>query len=316
VVSRWRRIAFVVVTAAAAAAIAVALLFRDSGSTTHVGLPIGAGGLSARTSIAPRAQLFGEGVVARLDLLIDREVIDPDTIKVRTNFTPYQPESKLSVERVDYDRFTRMRYTAPLECLDDTCAPRSQRKDFRFPAAQVRSRDRLVMRAVWPVLTIGSRLQDPRAENTDVRDQRFRERTSGLDWRAEVRVQPVTWMIAPTQATVLLVAFAMALLAASFFSLTVAYPGLARRLWRRPRKLSPLERALAVLERASDRGVEHEHRVALDDLATELRALGAGELAGTAYALAWDEPPPAADRTAGLSQEVRELITGSTNGHP
>jgi hypothetical protein len=70
------------------------------------------------------------------------------------------------------------------------------------------------------------------------------------------------------------------------------------------------------VQHASTQGVEREHRVALDDLATELRAIGAPELAGTAYALAWDEPAPASERTEGLSDQVRELIVGSRNGHP
>lgn len=301
--------------AVVAVAAAIALSSRD-GSSRHAGLPIGSEGLTARTSISPRAQLFGERVVARLDLLIDRDVVDPDTISIATDFTPYTPTAKLRVERVDYERMTRMRYSVPLECLEDDCAPRRDRKDVRFRPAQVRSEGRVVQRPAWPVMTIGSRLQNPVIDNTDVRNQRLREPTTGLDWRAEVRVASPTWRIEPAQATVLLVAFAILLLAASFLLVVVAYPGLARRLWRRPARLSPLERALVVLEHASERGVEREHRVALDDLATELRALGAGELAGSAYALAWDEPAPAADRTAGLSERVRELITGSTNGHP
>jgi hypothetical protein len=300
---------------AAAAAVVIVLLSRDS-SSRHVGLPIGSEGMSARTSISPRAQLFGEDVVARLELLIDRDVIDPDTISIETNFKPYRATAKPRLERTDQERMTRLRYTMPLECLEDACAPRSDRKEVRFPPARVRSKGRVLQRPTWPQLTIGSRLQNPTVDESDVFNQRTREQTSGLDWRAEVRVAAPTWRIGPTLATVLIVAFAMALLAASFFLLTIAYPGLARRLWRRPRRLSPLERALVVLQHASERGEETEHRVALDDLATELRELGARELAGTAYALAWDEPPPAADRTAGLSESVRELITGRANGHP
>lgn len=312
--SRRRRLLPAVVLAALGVVLAIALFARD-GSVEHVGLPIGDEGLSARTSISPRAQLFGETAVARLDILIDREVVDPDTVTVVTNFAPYRPTAKLRLERTDYERFTRMRYSVPLECIDDKCAPRSSRKNVRFAPAQVRWRGR-VNRLQWPQLTIGSRLQDPGALNTDVRDQRLREPTSGLDWRAEVRVLPATWRMGPAQATLLLVALAMGLLAASLFLVSLAYPGLARRLWRRPPKLSPLERALGIVERASESGIEEEHRVALDDLATELRVAGAGDLAGAAYALAWDAPPPGPDRTAGLSSRVRELIDGRTNGRP
>lgn len=310
------RVALALAVVVVGAALAFALFTRDDGNSRPVGLPIGSEGISARTSISPRGELFGDNVVARLDLLIDREVLDPGTIKIEADFAPYRETAKPRLERIDHERLTRMRYVVRLECLVDTCAPRSDRKEVTFKPAAVRSRGRLVQRPRWPVLTVGSRLQNPTTDPRDEFNPRTREPTSGLDWRAEVRVAAPTWRLDPTQATALLVALALALLGASFFLLTLAYPGLARRLWRRPAKRTPLERALAVLQHARVHGVEREHRVALDDLATELRAVGAPELAGTAYALAWDEPPPAAERSAGLSDQVRELIVGRSNGHP
>jgi hypothetical protein len=315
VVSARFKVLLALAIAACAAAVAIALLSRDA-KPQQVGLPIGAQGLSARTSISPRAQLFGAGVVARLELLIDREVIDPDTLSIATNFKPYKPTAKPRRERIDYERVTRLRYTVPLECLEDACVPASTRTEFQFAPARVRVRNSVILRPRWAKLTISSRLQTPSLDRNEVRDQPLQGPTTGLAWRADVRVASPTWRMGPTPATVLLVGFAIVLFAASLFLLTVAYPGLAKRLWRRPAKRSPLERALDVVQRASERGVEAEHRVALDDLATELRAHGARELAGTAYALAWDQPAPAAERTAGLSDQVRELITGSTNGHP
>jgi hypothetical protein len=316
VVSSRRRLLIGLALVVVAAVAAVTLLARDD-KPKHVGLPVGDEGLSARTSITPRGQLFGDSAVARLDVLVDRDVVDPATVTIWTNFAPYRQASSIGRERIDYDRVTRLRYSVALECLDDDCAPRATRKQVRFAPAQVRVKGRVVQRPRWPELTIGSRLQNPTSDpGSDVRNQRVREPTTGLDWRAEVRVQPPTWRIGPTQLTVTLVAFALVLLAMSFFLLTIAYPGLARRLWRRPARLSPLEHALGLVQRASERGVEEDHRVALDDLATELRAVGAGELAGTAYALAWNAPPPGAAETEGLSSRVRELIEGSTNGRP
>lgn len=302
------------------AAFAFALFARGdnegTGASKRVGLPIGSAGISSRTSITPRGQLFGDGVVARLDLLVDREVIDPGTIRIQTDFAPYRAVGKPVLRRADRERVTRLRYAVALDCLVDRCAPRSDRKEVTFKAARVFSRGRLVQRPEWPALTIGSRLQSPSTDPTENFNPRTREPSTGLDWRAEVRVAAATWRIDPTWATVALVALALVLLGVSFFLLSLAYPGLARRLWRRPRRLSPLERALAAVQHARAQGVERDHRVALDDLATELRAVGAPELAGTAYALAWDEPAPAAERTDGLSDQVRELIVGSTNGHP
>jgi hypothetical protein len=318
VVSTQRRLAVVFAVVVAFGAVLAYAFFARGGDETKrvVGLPIGSEGIAARTSISPRGELFGDNLTARLDLLIDREVIDPATITIETDFKPFRETREPRLERTDHERLTRLRYFVSLECLTDACAPRSTRKEVKFEPAQVRSRGKLVQRPRWPVLTLGSRLQNPTTDPRDEFNPRTREPTSGLDWRAEVRVAAPTWRIEPTQATVLLVGLALVLLGASLFLLTNAYPGLARRLWRRPAKLTPLERALAALQHAHQQGAEREHRVALDDLATELRAVGAPELAGTAYALAWDAPPPEPERTEGLTEQVRELIVGRSNGHP
>ncbi|HEV8688548.1 MAG TPA: hypothetical protein VGQ84_14795 [Gaiellaceae bacterium] len=311
------RVAIAFTLAAVVAAVAVALISRDE-SPDHVGLPIGAKGFSARTSLYPHSQLFGGSVEARLELLVDRDVVDPDEIVVRASFAPYQAARAAQIDRVDIERLTRIRYSFRLECFQEACLPGSNgKKVFRFTWAQVRAGG-WTMRPSWPALVVASRLRDPpyNTTNPNLRDRRFGKPNAGLDWRAEVGVLQPTWRIDPTLATAVLFALALMLVGTSLSLLTVAQPGAAKRLWRRRRRLTPLERALLVLERASERGVVEEHRIALDDLATQLRALGARELAGDAYALAWDEAPPSLDRTAGVSNRARELITGRTNGRP
>jgi hypothetical protein len=79
--------------------------------------------------------------------------------------------------------------------------------------------------------------------------------------------------------------------------------------------MTPLERALAVLERAHEQGIEREQRLALDKLAHELRTGGQQELAGRARELAWEQDVPDAARTAPFSEHVRDVIAGRSNGH-
>ena len=108
-------------------------------------------------------------------------------------------------------------------------------------------------------------------------------------------------------------AFLLLLVSLSFVQRAFPSAPLGFRLLRRV-KLTPLERAIAVLERAQKQGIEREQRLALDRLARELRTGGQHELAGTARELAWTADVPGPDRTATLSEQVRAVIAGRTNG--
>jgi hypothetical protein len=81
------------------------------------------------------------------------------------------------------------------------------------------------------------------------------------------------------------------------------------------RELTPIERALILLERARERGGVPDQRKALENLACELRRTGDADLAGSATELAWAEPPPAADRTGALAAAVKRRIDDAQNGH-
>ena len=107
------------------------------------------------------------------------------------------------------------------------------------------------------------------------------------------------------------------LLVATLYFVQRAFPSapLGFRRLRRV-KLTPLERALAVLERAHAEGVEREQRLALDQLSHELRTGGLQELDGTARSLSWEQSVPDADRTSTLTDRVRQVIAGRTNGRP
>jgi hypothetical protein len=79
--------------------------------------------------------------------------------------------------------------------------------------------------------------------------------------------------------------------------------------------LSPLERALHLLERARERGAVPEQRKALENLAGELRRTGERELALSASVLAWAERPPGTDATGALAAAVQRRIAKGVNGH-
>ena len=69
------------------AVVAVVALAGCGGSDSK---PLLAGGKAAavRGGLTPDVHLFGEPVVAHVDVIVDREQVDPDAVRVKTDFTP------------------------------------------------------------------------------------------------------------------------------------------------------------------------------------------------------------------------------------
>lgn len=309
-----RRLPFLAMLVAivAGAAIAVSLLVRDE-RADPLGLPVGDDGIAARSAVSGRSLLFGEQLIARLELLIDRAVLDPEKVTVDAEWDPFTPTVEPVESRTDYDRFTSMRFEYGIECLTSACVPETVTKLFDLPSATVRHEGVPVEIVEWPRLTINSRVGEPTVEASNPTAQ------PGFDlpWRATLRVQPATYRIDPALLASLFAAAALMLLVATLYFVQRAFPSapLGFRRLRRVR-LTPLERALAVLERAHVEGIEREQRLALDQLAHELRTGGQAELAGTARELAWEQSVPDADRTSTLTDRIRDVIAGRSNGRP
>jgi hypothetical protein len=308
------RLPFLVALAVAVigGALALALLVRDE-KPSGAGFPVGDDGIAAHSSLSDRTELFGSPLRARLDLLVDREVLDPDKVRVDAKFTPFDKVDEPTTTRTDYDRYTRLRYVYELECLKTVCVPETLTKPLDLPDTVVRHDGVPVEVVKWPSVTIASRYEEPTVDRNDPTAQpRF-----DLPWRATLRLQAATYRVDPTTITVLFVGLALVLLVASLYFVQRAFPGVPLGFHRLRRvKLTPLERALVVLERAHEQGIEREQRLALDKLAHELSSGGQSTLAGDARRLAWEEDVPDAERTATLSGQVRDVIAGRTNGRP
>jgi len=79
------------------------------------------------------------------------------------------------------------------------------------------------------------------------------------------------------------------------------------------RVLSPLERAVVLVERAP--GDAPDKRKALELLSRELAQSGEPELALVARELAWGQPAPLPTATQPLTLDVRRVIEQRSNGH-
>jgi len=299
VVSRRAGLA-VALTLVVAGVVALVLAFGDRGQSQAI-MPTGDDGVAVRTLLRPTSVLFGDPLAARVDVVVDREQLDPDAIELDTQFAPFIVKRQRR-ERSDFDRFTRLRYVFELDCLEAACVPDTFEKPIQFPQTIVRVDGVEVAERDWPLFLITARVRETGAAAANARE-----------WRAAPIVRAASYRVSPPVLTAILVALALALLAVATAALAVGLRGMSLK---RRRRLSALERALAVLEKAHASGIAEEQRLALDRLADELRATGAGELAVSARRLAWAEQTPAHERTAALSDGVRDLLNGGRNGRP
>jgi hypothetical protein len=294
------------------AAVGVVLLLAAGcgGGEGGPGLPKGRY-VSVTRELQPKAGFFGEPVVARVEVVVDSRQLDPSRVRLEPRTFPYRPYTELSVRRRGSDPYARLTYEVGLRCLYYACLPtradipgvayRDQRVT-RFKPWHVYYDDpdtgktRHLARVWWPSLEAVSNL-----DLTDV--QVTFQQTPG---RVSVTPLPaVTYRLPPPLLAALLLLATVGLL---------VYPTRRFLHWRearRPappppvRRLSPLERALALVDWSRERVDGEDRRKALEELAFQLDVLGRGELAESARRLAWSEPSPSPDAADRLVAEVR-----------
>jgi hypothetical protein len=282
----------------------------------------------ATASISPDTHLFAEPVAARVDLVLDPEQLDPDRTQVRMRFAPYKHVGPVKETRREVDELVHVRYTATIRCLDVEClaprfetvlgeqeAGRAERHTYRFPAAEIHyeeddGRPQLLFRRAFPPVQVVSRL------NTAQLDAADQPGTTRSAYTASLEPPAPTYRTSPER--IAAVALAAALLLFLFPAVLAVRFLLARwRASRRPRQLSPLERALVLIEWTGRRADgEHERRKALEALADALDREGARPLAEATRTFAWAEESPGPERADELAAEARTTLAGGGNGRP
>ena len=306
---------------AALVLVAVALLAGCSGGED--GKPLIAAKRTAvvRGSLEPNVHLFGEPVVATVDVVLNRDKADPGDIRVSTDFEPYDEVGETVVTRQDIGKYTRLRYATTLRCLNEDCIPRTfrgevtvsqlpgtppflpgqqrdEKRKYEFPPAIVTleqgADDTTLGRAVWPPLRSLSRIN---WDDSSVVGQ-------GFPFVSSVTPLPEPgYRISPTVLGVGLLVTALALLALPAW---LVWDRLRRRAGRRAQRkpsLSPLERALALVEWASRRPSAGDRREALEALAYELDD---DARAATAREQGWSPPTPEPEEMTELVTSIRE----------
>ncbi len=298
---------------------ALALTSCGSSGEPVAALPPGNFAAAAGT-LSPPIHLFGDTVTAEATVVVDRNRLDPDGLSFKATFDPYEQVGDTEVVRRDAGDISEITYRMRLRCLAFECLqkelntledpsgsggppPAGAPRIFRFEPGRVlyadpaQKKPRLLRSIRWGLLESASRInaQDP-------------TQVFGFPFRSTLVPLPtLTYRISPT-------ALALTLLVLAGLLLVLPVTLVARRLRRRrpppleepEPELTPLERALQLVEWSLERPDPADRRAALDALATELDVVGDPTLAIEARAAGWSRPTPQPDDARRMVAAVKE----------
>jgi hypothetical protein len=292
-------------------------------ATAEDALP-GGRAIAASASVSPSTHLFGDTIVARLDVVLDPGQFDPDRLRVRLRFAPYEAVDPVAETRREVGTLVHLRYEAALRCLHERCiAPRpesalggqeegrAERHTIRFEPVEILYRESgaaamLLLTRQFPAVQVVSRINTAQAE---LRDPDARPGSQGT-FVASTEPPAPTYRIRPAvlAGAAFVAAFLVALFPAALLWRLVQAHWRAARRWR---PLSPLERALVLVDWTAHRDDgEEDRRKALETLAAVLEREGVQQLAESTRALAWAEESPAGERAAQAGSEGRRALEG------
>jgi hypothetical protein len=303
----------------------VAALLAAPAATAEGPLP-GGRAIVVKASVSPDTHLFADPVVARVDVVLDPKQFDPGRIRVNLGFEPYELVGSVTVTRHAVGALVEVRYTAVLRCLHVGCiaarfqtelgereADRPDRYAVRFQPAEIlyqeaNGRSELLFQRPFPPVEVVSRLNAAQAAEVDI--------DSVTGYRASVEPPPPTYRAPPRLLASLALAAALLMLA---FPAALAGRALHER-WRasrRPRPLSPLERALLLIAwTAQQPDGDERRRKALEALALVAEHGGAASLAEATREVAWDRELPGGPQAEELAARAATTLTGGGNGRP
>ena len=279
--------------------------------------------IEARTDLSPRSVFFGDTVAAVVEVTLDRNRVDPESVRVEADFAPWKRVAKPERFRRDGETMTSLRFSYVLRCLGNRCISTDEdlvildkavrtfgqaRVTYTGPEGAAQSgRDSL--RTPWPRLLVGARFSARDAQAVG---------SSSSGWRADLDSMPaVTYRMSPAFLSAAL--FVGGALLASAGGVVAYYR--VRRRRRAPTLpeagplepvLTPLERALALLEVTERLDGAADQRRALELVAAALVESGNSKLALTSRALAWSRPTPAVADTNGLAVRARSALWNGT----
>jgi hypothetical protein len=249
--------------------------------------------VEAHASLPSAHVRFGDTVPVRVDVLVPRRSVSPESVRLDATFSPYRVIGRVAPRRTDDGPTTLLRYELSLECLRAECLPERDGSPFLLPPALVRYQSpsgapgRLLVS--WPELAVDTQLGALDAAQ--------------LKWRDGANPPPAfDYRVPPRLLALLLAALAFA---AALGSVRLLLPRVAAALphGRTEDRRSVLERALAAVRYAARGEDTGERRRSLDLLAREL-GTGRRHEAPTAQRLAWSSAVPGRGEMERLVDDV------------
>lgn len=320
-----RRLVIVVgLAAAVAGAFVLAFVVLDGDERTDAGAELELADIEAEATLSPAVALFGDTVLAHVDVLLDKSRVDPDSVRVGAEFAPFEIVGPPQRLRRDAGSRAYLRRTFVLRCVSGTCVPSGESARYEFPPARIAfvatgdgARDTSSISAPMPSVRVYSRFTALGA-GTD---------RGSAPWVVDlVSLPPASYRLAPGPLMALLLSGAAA---AAFLGVFLGYLAWPPRVLEvepeaepelPPLPLSPLEQALMLLEQSIRVDGAADQRRALELVAEELElaAWGDRDLARLARALAWSEGVPPIQETIQLAIRVRTALpreeSAETNG--
>lgn len=266
--------------------------------------------IGARAVLSPRILLFGDVLNARVDVIVENEVIDPDSVRVAMSFAPWEIVGQPQRLRRDAGTKTYLRTSWTLRCHISPCVPSGQVAPLDFDAARVsyvKDGGRRSSPIQWPLLTVYSRFASANFEGAQT--------SPSAPWRADLISMPsVSYRVGPWIVVAVALVLGGLFAAGGLLLAALAWP---RRKAAPPPEpepeplpvLTPLEQALELLEDASREDGAEERRRSLELVAEVLEDHeGAGDIVRRAKVLAWSEEAPEVEDTSGLAATVRSKL--------
>jgi hypothetical protein len=278
-----------------AAAVVVALVLVATLGSSGENAPSPRGDVAISTSLAPSPLFFGDLVTARAEVLVNRERLDPDTVRLEADFAPFSLVGRPQESRSDSGQTTSIDVRYTLQCLVEACLPKPG--GIALPRLQVHTRpssDNLVTHnQTWPRVDVVSRVEAAALA------------TDPPPWRQQLALPAVSYRLAPGRLAAALTLGAVLLAIGAFVLATREVVRRRRLLVDRARFRSALARALDLARASAARGPD-DRRKALALLARVLAfdPNGGRRFAPAAARLAWGRAEPS---TAGLETLVDEV---------
>lgn len=276
-------------------------------------------GVDAYADLTTYDVQFGDTVTALVEVTVDRARVDPGSIRVRADFSPWQAVGRPVVRRFDGSSATYLETRYTIRCLESFCATDGPTGVFRFPPARVTYRahegDAVpaathTIPASWPELLVNARYAPPRPS----RDKAEKPPR----WQAELVSLPrptyrldLWLLVAALLAGALACGGAAVLLARRALRPLDAASVPAQAGSADGRVATPLEQALALLEEPVR--AHGDRRRALELVADVLVRHGARALALSTRALAWSRAVPHSEETQTVAKKARTELEGSAH---